>query len=84
MSPIDKRYNIYFLNIFSGCCVLILPLVMGQQAKFNFFENPPIGGSMSIVEPPNLVTPSWNFVTPISKSTKVSLNNMVGLFATLN
>ena len=56
---------------------------MGQQAKFKFFENPSIGGSMAIVEPPNLVTPSWNFVTPISKSTKVSLNNMVGLFATL-
>lgn len=43
---------------------------MGQPTKFNFFENPP---SMSIVEPPNLVTPSWNFVTPISKSTKVHM-----------
>ena len=46
---------------------------MGQQAKFKFFEYPPIGGSMAIVEPPNLVTPSWNFVTPISKSTKVHM-----------
>ena len=52
-------------------------LVMGQPTKFNFFENPP---SMSIVEPPNLVTPSWNFVTPISKSTKVCWNyNLVRL-----
>ena len=50
---------------------------MGQPTKFNFFENPP---SMSIVEPPNLVTPSWNFVTPISKSTKVCWNyNLVRL-----